>query len=106
MNKTTAAQVVRLLRYMANSTYAEDYINTLAVAGCNGTLANFCKSTSLDGSIMGKSGSMSGVRGYAGYVKIENANDLAFCIIVNNHVEPTKELVNKIERWLVKLVKK
>lgn len=106
MNKTTAAQVVKLLRYMANSTYAEDYINTLAVAGCNGTLANFCKSTPLDGSIMGKSGSMSGVRGYAGYVKIENANDLAFCIIVNNHVEPTKELVNKIERWLVKLVKK
>lgn len=101
MNKVTASQVVSVLRAMGNGGLGKQYKATLAVAGKSGTLARFCKGTNLEGRLIGKSGSMTGVRGYAGYVRTRENIELVFCIIVNNSELKAKEIVNKIERWFV-----
>lgn len=101
MNKVTASQVVSVLRAMGNGGLGKQYKATLAVAGKSGTLARFCKGTNLEGRLIGKSGSMTGVRGYAGYVRTRENKELVFCIIVNNSELKAKEIVNKIERWFV-----
>ena len=106
MNKLTASQIVSVLVKMYRSDKYKAFKSTLSVAGKNGTLASLCKGTSLEGRIMGKSGTMTGVKGYAGYITNDKNKELVFCIVVNNYTETTKELVNKIERWLVELVKK
>lgn len=106
MNKITASQVVSVLKYMIDGPFADEYRKTLSEAGTNGTLRRFGKGTILEKRLIGKSGTMLGVKGYAGYVKNEKNKELVFCIIVNNHTETASELDNKIVSWLVELMKK
>ena len=55
----------------------------------------------LRGNILAKTGSMSGVRALAGYLKTQRGETLAFTILVNNYVgDPVK--VQEIIRDLLK----
>lgn len=69
-NKVTARFLNDLLTYMVKSKHAEAFMSSLPQAGVEGSVRNFLKESSLSGKAFLKSGSMSGVRCYAGYVKI------------------------------------
>ena len=58
---------------------------TLPVAGRNGTLENRMKGTPADGSARVKTGSLTGVRAMAGYVRSADGEMLAFAIFANNY---------------------
>ncbi len=69
------------------------FIETLPLAGRSGTLVGFGKGTSIEGVLRAKSGGMTGVRAYAGYLTGKSGRDYVFAVMVNNSVgSPTGEL--------------
>lgn len=58
---------------------------TLPVAGRNGTLENRMRGTQAEGSARVKTGSLTGVRAMAGYVRSADGEMLAFAVFANNY---------------------
>lgn len=96
MNAISAYQMATMLRYISQQPYYEVYRSTLAIAGKNGTLTAFGKGTPLEGKVVGKSGSMTGVMAYAGYI----SHKYAFCIIFNHSPKSKNEQRREMAEWL------
>lgn len=104
-NSVSSRQLVNVIKYMKDSSnYAETFYNSLPVSGETGTLTGLCDSTVAHGKIHAKSGTMSRVRSYAGYVETNSGRNLIFAIIVNNYNCSNTEMKTKIEDFMVKLV--
>ena len=71
-----------LLRTQAGNTR---WRQSLPTAGRTGSMRNFLKKRAAAGRLQAKSGSLNGVRCYAGYAKRADGRELAFSIMVNNH---------------------
>lgn len=97
MNAISAYQMASMLRYIYNQQYYKSYRSTLATSGQSGTLRSFGKGTKLEGKIDGKSGSMTGVVAYAGYI----LDKYSFCIIFNNAPEERNEVRRQMVKWLI-----
>ena len=65
----------------------------LPVAGRSGTLENRMKGTPAEGNARVKTGSLTGVRAMAGYVRSGDGETLAFAIFANNY-ENSSSVVN------------
>lgn len=100
-NAMSAHDVVGLLSSMSNSKERESFMSTLPRMGREGTWANMGRKTPLAGNVRAKSGTMSGVVSYAGYMTLKSGDEAAFCIIVNHFVEPAQTVRRKIVEWLV-----
>jgi len=95
--------LVDLLIYMqTKSPNKEAFINSLPISGESGTLTSFLKKTALQGKVHAKSGTISRVKCYAGYIDIHNKN-YAFAIMVNNSNGSSKTVTRKIEELLLQL---
>ena len=102
-NKITAGFLCDLLSYMATeSNVSKTFIESLPRAGMDGSVANFLKGSKLQGISRFKSGSMSRVRSYAGYVTKENKR-YAVVIIVNNFSCNQIQMRSDIEKLLLNL---
>jgi D-alanyl-D-alanine carboxypeptidase/D-alanyl-D-alanine-endopeptidase (penicillin-binding protein 4) len=97
-NAASASDFCELLKYMEKSKNYETLKSTLPIAGKTGTLAGVCRGQSGSGRIYAKSGTMSRIKAYSGYVFSSSGRKLAFCIIVNNHSIPNYRLVKKMEK--------
>jgi D-alanyl-D-alanine carboxypeptidase/D-alanyl-D-alanine-endopeptidase (penicillin-binding protein 4) len=85
-NSINAKQMVSILRYMRNQgTERIAFYNSLPVAGTSGTLSRYCVGTKAQNRLHAKSGSMTRVRSYAGYIFNEKGEEIVFCLIVNNY---------------------
>lgn len=105
LNAVNASGLTRLLFYMKNdSRYSEIFLNSLPAAGREGTLRYYFRDPAFDGAMKAKSGSMTRVRAYAGYIKTKTGNDLIFCIIVNNFTGPSGNIVSHIEEILKEII--
>ncbi len=80
----SAATFVQILSYMYKSQNYEAFLQTLPVAGENGTLRGFCRETPLQGNVQAKSGTTSRIKSYAGYFTLPNGDKAAFAVLVNN----------------------
>lgn len=80
-NALSAEQIVQVLTKMKKSKLFHE---SLPVAGESGTLKSFLINSWAKGNLHAKSGSMRGVRSYAGYVKSKSGKNIAFAIIINN----------------------
>lgn len=104
-NAITASQMCRILNYMkTQSRYADHFFQSLPTAG-NGTLTNFNSAEFPIDSFRAKSGSMTRVRCYAGYLKTDSGRDLSFTIMLNNFSCPMSEATRKIQELLLELKK-
>ncbi len=101
MNAVTARLMTDVLVYMHRSPLREKYRGTLSKAGTDGTLRNFGTGTKLEGRVWGKTGTMNGVVGIAGYAENAKGRIVAFCIIVNGQEESAKIVRHKMSAWLV-----
>jgi len=79
------------------------FINSLPVAGKSGTLINVGKGSAAAGKIHAKSGYMTRVRSYAGYVTTKNKKNVAFALIVNNFNCTPSQMKTKMEKIMIKL---
>ena len=94
---------VDLLIYMQTiSPNKEAFFNSLPISGKSGTLTNFLQKTALQGKVHAKSGTISRVKCYAGYVDTKEKN-YVFAILVNNPNGTSKAVNKKIEEFLLKL---
>jgi len=102
-NAITANQMGSILNYMRNkSAYPADFIQSLATVG-NGTLTVFSSDNFPNQCLRAKSGSMTRVRCYAGYLTTLSGRQLSFAIMLNNFSCSQKEATLKIEELLAEL---
>ena len=102
-NAITAKQLVGILKHMYKSKNKKLFINSLPVAGKSGTLRNVGKGTVASGRVKAKSGYMTRVRSYAGYVTTKNKRNIAFALIVNNFNCTPFQMKKKMEKIMIKL---
>jgi D-alanyl-D-alanine carboxypeptidase/D-alanyl-D-alanine-endopeptidase (penicillin-binding protein 4) len=105
LNSVSARAITDLLLYMKNkSKYPAEFINSLPEAGKEGTLKSYFNDPVFESRLSAKSGSMTRVRSYAGYVRTISNKELAFCIIVNNFTGPSGNIVAHIEEILKEII--
>lgn len=102
-DKVSACLITDLLVYMATqSPNAEVFRQSLPLAGREGTVRNFLKGTPLEGKAYLKSGGMSRVKSYAGYIR-KDGREYAVTLIINNYNCEGREITKALERLLVSL---
>lgn len=99
-NGLTSRQMTNILVNIYGNEEFNSFYNSLPIAGKSGSLANMCKGTYAEGNLRAKSGYMSRVRSYAGYVKNRKGDLIAFTIIVNNYSCSASVMKQKIEKVL------
>jgi len=99
-NGISADHFCTLLKGMYASKNAALFRATLPVAGKSGTLSNVCKNQLGEGRIIAKSGSMSRIKSYAGYIDSKSGKKIAFSITVNNFSCSSSVLTVQIEKLL------
>lgn len=102
-NAVSAKHLVDILTKMKSSKYFDSFYSSLPNCGKTGTLKSYGKGTKIYGNLRAKSGTMTRVKSYAGYVKSANGKDLVFAIIVNNHNCSTYDIGKKLEKLMISL---
>ena len=95
--------LIAVLRRMWDPTGASPWMNSLPIAGVDGTLAARMAGTAAAGNVRAKTGTMSNIRALAGYVQTKDGEPLAFVVIVNNFEGPGAAAVEAIDRIAVAL---
>ncbi|PKQ65538.1 D-alanyl-D-alanine carboxypeptidase/D-alanyl-D-alanine-endopeptidase [Labilibaculum filiforme] len=95
-NAVSAGFFDQLLQFMYRSKYAGEFTSSLPVAGKSGTLKSFGKNSNLLGNWKAKTGSMTGVRTYCGYLQTKNGKEFAVTILINNYSCSTSTINNKL----------
>ncbi|MCT4646396.1 MAG: D-alanyl-D-alanine carboxypeptidase/D-alanyl-D-alanine-endopeptidase [Carboxylicivirga sp.] len=105
-NAFSASDMVDALIYMQHSLVADQFKESLSVAGVNGTLRSICTDDAYKGKVIGKSGSMNGVLGYCGYIKTNAGRTIAFCVMANRFTEPFKTVRANMEQMMQEIIKR
>ncbi|HBY51431.1 MAG TPA: D-alanyl-D-alanine carboxypeptidase/D-alanyl-D-alanine-endopeptidase [Marinilabiliales bacterium] len=104
-NAVTASQLANILNYMkTRSTNANEFYQSLPTVGI-GTLTVFRNDNFPNQSLRAKSGSMTRIRCYAGYLSTNSGKQISFTIMLNNFSCSQSEATKKIEELLVELRK-
>jgi D-alanyl-D-alanine carboxypeptidase/D-alanyl-D-alanine-endopeptidase (penicillin-binding protein 4) len=102
-NRMSAAQFVQLLEQQTAKSYFSAFYKSLPIAGQTGTVKTLCKGQAGEGKIHAKSGSMKGIKSYAGYVDASNGHRIAFAIIANDFQISGAGVSKKMEPFLNQL---
>lgn len=103
-NRVTGEFICKFLTEVYNSNIFDDFSKSLAVAGKNGTAKNLLSNLPDDVEMLVKSGSMEGVKGYAGYAKLANGDWVSYCVICNDFTGSTQDVNGKLEKILKEIV--
>jgi D-alanyl-D-alanine carboxypeptidase/D-alanyl-D-alanine-endopeptidase (penicillin-binding protein 4) len=102
LNAINAKGVSDLLCYMKNKgKYLNEFLISFPEPGKEGTLKNYFNDPVFDSRLKAKSGSMTRVRSYAGYLSTMSGKELSFCIIVNNYTGPSQNII----AWIGEILK-
>lgn len=104
-NAVSASFLVRLLTYMHKTNSGESFKSSLAVAGKSGTMAGIGRGTSAAGRVYGKSGTMTRIKSYAGYVDTQSGKKLAYAMIINNHSCSNAQVKKYFQYLMVKMAR-
>lgn len=101
-NAVSANHLVSVLTYMKKkSKYSKTFYSSLPIAGKTGTLRTIGRKTKIQGNMRAKSGTMTRIKSYAGYVKSASGKNLCFAIIVNNHTCNGLQIKKKLEKVMI-----
>lgn len=101
-NAFSADLLTDILVYMSKSDYWLEFYNSLPAAGKEGTVGGFLRRTPLEGKARIKSGSISGVQCYSGYIMPDSGRKYAFTLMINNYSCSRKEIRRVMEQWLIR----
>ena len=99
-NAISATHFCSLLTYMFHSANYQNFKSTFPIAGVSGTAKYLCKGEVGEGRVFAKSGSMKGVKSYAGYIESTSGKKIAFSITVNDFSCTGNQLSVKMEKIL------
>ncbi len=100
----TPHAMVELLRYSATQPWGAAFKATLPVAGVDGTLTDRLKSAKLQGRIVGKTGSLGGVKALSGFATTDTGETVVFSILSNNFNLPGKQLTDAVDHIVQTIV--
>ena len=103
-DKVTADFVCRYLMAVGKEPFFNEFLRTLSKVGESGTAKNLLTSLPAGMSVRVKTGSMEGVKAYAGYIDAANGDRLAFSIISNGHEVSSSVAGEKLNKILQKIV--
>ena len=102
-DKVSAGFMGELLVYMATESAVSDaFIASLPQAGIEGSVRNFFKGSKLQGKAHLKSGGITGVRSYAGYIT-KDGKTYAVAVFSNNYSCPMSRMTRALEKLLLQL---
>ncbi len=105
-NTASAASFVRALQAVfENPDWFKSLFATLPEMGKDGTLQYMLRGYHGTGRIHAKSGYIGRQRSYAGYMSTEKGRTLAFCIMLDNYNCSSTRMRQRIERFLIALMK-
>lgn len=98
-NLNNAETITRLLAavYRDKEVYPE-FVNSLPIAGRDGTLANRMKGTPAEGKVRGKTGSLTGISTLAGYTETADGEPVAFAMLMENFTVSVEQVRNIQDR--------
>ena len=103
-NGITPSQLLFVLNSMNTvSETGRVFMNSLPVAGVSGSLKSFGKGTPLEGNLRAKSGYMTRVMNYAGYLTTKQGHQRAFVVMVNNYNCSDKAMRKLLRDLLLKV---
>lgn len=106
MGALTADNMTSILSAMGREKTFPVFQETIPVVGQTGTVRSLARGTAAAGNIRAKSGSIEGVRAYAGYFTATDGERMSFCILVNKFTPGQNRVVtNELEKIFVALVK-
>lgn len=102
-DKVSVGFMGELLVYMATESAVSDaFIASLPQAGIEGSVRNFLKGSKLQGKARLKSGGITGVRSYAGYIT-KDGKTYAVAVFSNNYSCPMSRMTRALEKLLLQL---
>ncbi|NOY78126.1 MAG: D-alanyl-D-alanine carboxypeptidase/D-alanyl-D-alanine-endopeptidase [Calditrichaeota bacterium] len=99
LDMVTPRQVITLLRALYRSSVKDDFLNSLPIAGVDGSLRNRMKMTAAQGNVRAKTGYISNTRSLSGFVHTKDGEPLVFSLLVNNYLVPTS-MANNLQDWI------
>jgi len=102
-NAISPKQLVDALYAMRTSPYFQVFYESLPLAGFTGTLHKAMKGSAAQGRVRAKTGTISSVKSFAGYVHTISGRKLVFSLIVNGYGCRVKLMKKKLESVMVKM---
>ncbi|MBD3638500.1 MAG: D-alanyl-D-alanine carboxypeptidase/D-alanyl-D-alanine-endopeptidase [Crocinitomicaceae bacterium] len=102
-NSVSSKFLVDMLSYMKRTKNYDRLETSMALAGKRGTMSGMCRGTSASGRVYGKSGTMTRIKSYAGYVHSTSGKLLAYSMIINNHNCSNSQIRKYFEKLMVKM---
>ncbi|HKV39488.1 MAG TPA: D-alanyl-D-alanine carboxypeptidase/D-alanyl-D-alanine-endopeptidase [Blastocatellia bacterium] len=104
-NLVTPDSVVKLLVFISRQNWAPVFMDSLPVAGLDGTLKNRMKATPAAGNLRAKTGTLLYDNALSGYLTTRVGEHFAFSIVVNNYINvdgahPVNRDIDKIAETL------
>ena len=103
-NIASPRQLADVLYKMTTSPVFPVFYNSLPLAGISGTMHKWLIGSTGEGRVRAKTGSLGGVRSYAGYVSTLSGKKLIFTLIINNYTCRTKILKQRVEDFMMGMV--
>ena len=101
-NVISTLQLSEVLRVITkDSVLFNKFYASLPIAGKSGSLGKLCKGTFAENNLHAKSGYMTRVRSYAGYVTTKKGELLSFAIIANNYDCTPGQMKDKLEKLMI-----
>jgi D-alanyl-D-alanine carboxypeptidase/D-alanyl-D-alanine-endopeptidase (penicillin-binding protein 4) len=102
-NVVSTHQMAKILYLTSQTPHYSAFRSSLPLAGRSGSLRSMLRGTTAEGRLRAKSGYISGVRAYAGYVEAVNGKKYAFAMISNHYSCSAGQMRRKFEKLMVKL---
>lgn len=102
----TADNMTSILSAMGHEQSFSAFYETIPIVGQTGTVRSLARGTVAAGNVRAKSGSIEGVRAYAGYFTATNGERMSFCVLVNKFTPGQNRVVtHELEKIFVAMVK-
>lgn len=103
LNRTTTDFLCRYLATISHEPFHEEFMQSMAKVGESGTAKNLLPNLPLGITVRVKTGTMEGVKSYAGYVITPHGQTLTFAIVSNGHDGSDRVVAEKLNKILYKI---
>ncbi|MEO1449797.1 MAG: D-alanyl-D-alanine carboxypeptidase/D-alanyl-D-alanine-endopeptidase, partial [Bacteroidota bacterium] len=102
-NVMSPAQMTAILAAARKGSAYKAFEASLPLAGRSGSLRKMLKGTVAEGRLRAKSGYISGVRAYTGYVRTPEGRELCFAMMANHHGGGSGAMRRRFEELMAKI---
>ena len=103
LNRTTTDFLCRYLAAVSKEEFRDEFMQSMAKVGESGTAKNLLPGLPAGITVRVKTGTMDGVKSYAGYIITPHGQTLSFAIISNGHDGSDRAVAEKLNKILYKI---